>query len=329
MKSKRSWGHLRVQGHGRGKLLLFGEHAAVHGYPALGVAMPWSTMVNLSVEGRDEWNLESVEPEDRPALSGLLKRMERLFPSIVRWGRGSVGIKSDVPRAVGFGSSAALCVALVDAAASLPLDETEECSERDRWRWAHELERQFHGTPSGIDTGLAVLGGMHLFWPHPPDLPDEKAIPAGGLCLIVGAVERTVDTKTLVGRLSERVRAGEKEVLERFRRLGQYAEEAAGILESGKDQCAEAVGVLADKAHKELAALGLSTAELELLLKAGRQAHALGGKLSGAGGGGAFFLVARDPESARGIAEKVSAEARAHGIELQGPLVFTLEKQPA
>ncbi|MFW6312973.1 MAG: hypothetical protein ACOC2N_03730, partial [Spirochaetota bacterium] len=59
------------------------------------------------------------------------------------------------------------------------------------------------------------------------------------------------------------------------------------------EACPDAVvlGRLADEAHTILASLGLSTDELDRALDSLRNAGATGAKLSGAGGGGAFFGV--------------------------------------
>jgi mevalonate kinase len=58
----------------------------------------------------------------------------------------------------------------------------------------------------------------------------------------------------------------------------------------------------------------LSTPVLDTLLEKGKSAGALGGKLSGAGGGGAFFLLYPDAESAREGADYLNSEAAAAGL---------------
>ena len=62
--------------------------------------------------------------------------------------------------------------------------------------------------------------------------------------------------------------------------------------------------------------LSLSTPWLDRLLAAGRSEGALGGKLSGAGAGGAFFLVVRDTGIAAAVAARLMSEARQAGIPL-------------
>ena len=59
------------------------------------------------------------------------------------------------------------------------------------------------------------------------------------------------------------------------------------------------LGVVADAAQRLLAGLGLADPSQERLLHAGHTAGACGGKLSGAGGGGACFLICRDRHDCR------------------------------
>ena len=298
-----------VSGRGSGKLLLFGEHAAVHGHPALGVSLPWKTHVSVRPAGGAVWILDGIAPGDAPALEAILVRVEEFVPGFAPSACGRIRIDSDVPRGVGFGSSAALCVAVADAADRLARPGAAEPPPRERWARSHELEKLFHGTPSGIDTGLALLGGLRAFQPASPALPAERALRGFPLHLVVGAVPRSADTKTLVLGLGERVRRGEREVTDRLAKLGAISRRAIDFLDGARPGGPDALGALARDAQRVLAALGLTTPDLDRVLAAGAAAVAAGGKLSGAGGGGAFFLFARDESTARTVAEAVRAAA--------------------
>ncbi len=67
-------------------------------------------------------------------------------------------------------------------------------------------------------------------------------------------------------------------------------------------------------------AQGLSTAELDGLLREGLSCGAWGGKLSGAGGGGAFFLICPGADSAGRIAARLRATARRAGLPTAGTI---------
>lgn len=305
-------------GTGRAKLLLFGEHAAVYGYPAVGVTLASCITIELQRDARGSWELEGVEETDRAGVQRVLGLLEGLVGGRGRGGRAV--LRSSIPRGLGFGSSAALCVAAASAVAPAGSDR------RQVWAWAHEAERLFHGTPSGIDTGLSLLGGLYRFQPRPPALPEERRLRGLPLSLVVGAVPRLGNAGALIGALRERVAAGEAAATGRLERLGDIAVQAAELLDGPHEAAAgppRALGRLADEAQGLLAELGLASPELEMVLADGRAAGALGGKLSGAGGGGAFFLVFPDAASARAAAEGLRRSAAQQGL----PTAPTIQAQ--
>ncbi len=105
-------------------------------------------------------------------------------------------------------------------------------------------------------------------------------------------------------------------VQEAIGELGALSDSAAGILQANAPHAAAALGSLADRAMAALRGIGLSTPDLEVVLEAARRAGALGAKLSGAGGGGAFYAIAPDAEAAALIARKIREAASAAGLSL-------------
>ena len=100
---------------------------------------------------------------DLSKIVSLLELLERFFPSIMRRGKGLLKVDSTIPRGMGFGSSAALCVAFVMAGLSVLSGRLRYPFRRNLWQLSNRAEKLFHGTPSGIDTGLSLLGGMQAF----------------------------------------------------------------------------------------------------------------------------------------------------------------------
>ncbi len=302
-------------GEGRGKLILFGEHAAVHGHPALGIQLVDRTLVTLDGPWGSSWDISSVPDADRGVIRALLHRLEEILPDLARKGRGAVKIESNVPRGIGMGSSAALSVALAGAglsAAGCPADSARI------WELAHALEHQFHGTPSGIDTGFSLHKGINAFFPQPPRLPRGGRFSCAPLLIVSAAVPRSRDTGTLVRAVSERVTAGEQPALDAIRKLGEIARHAMDAC-AASESPGPRVGKLAEQAMEMLRSLGLGSRDQDVLLDEGRAAGALGGKLSGAGGGGAFFLVVPDRDVGRDVAGKIESAARSKGISLSSP----------
>ncbi len=295
-----------------GKLLLFGEHAAVHGCPAVGVSLPEATIARIEGDPAAEWLLQDIPTPDQTSVKAVLRHIEGLIPGLDDAGRRSVRIESGVARGAGFGSSAALCGAL--ARALLSHAGGGEAPVEVAWQTAHAAERIFHGTPSGVDTGLSLLGGTCAFEPRPPALPLWSRIAHAPLWLVVGAVPRDAACGELVAAVSGRVAAGDAAAVACIEALGDLAGEAAEALRSTSVGTAGAIGRMASRAQAALRRLGLSTPALDQALEAGRAAGATGGKLSGAGAGGAFYLVAADAGSAGAIAAGVQNECGSIGF---------------
>jgi mevalonate kinase len=334
-------------GRGRAKLLLFGEHAAVYGFPAVGLALDQFLTVTVEPNAKpqakgsdgDIWQIEGGSAGDRDKILEVIAVLQAGGPRAglrkQRKGAKLLSIRSSIPRGLGFGSSAALCVALAEALATL----SGGADRRVIWESAHRAEELFHGTPSGIDTGLALLGGLHSFLPRPPRLPRVRPLPGLPLHLVVGAVPRQGNTGALVAGIRERVAAGDRETRGLLRRLGELAQAAADLLGDKRNPQAAAsesssscgklpsLGYLAAEAQGLLRRLGLSTDELERVLEQGRRLGALGGKLSGAGGGGAFYLLFGDGETARKAAD--SLRQAAAGLRLApAASIYALSRIP-
>jgi len=328
---------MAVTGEGSAKLLLFGEHAAVYGYPALGLALPWKTRVTIDENpSLSSWSLPELNGDESARLHALVSLMFDTFPLLKKDGY-SLTIHSDVPRGMGFGSSAALCVALVKAVVTvlanrfLPASWARELlRELGRlWALANKAERLFHGKPSGIDTGLALFGNMQGFsFDSTVDgLPKHTEMKTCPLTLIVGGVPRDGTTKTHIQAISDRYRKKDQETKDAIARLGTLSAEAiqlfhlAGTGNESEAQLAAIIGSLADQAETELRSLGLGNSLIDDILASGRLAGATGGKTSGAGSGGAFYLVAPDEKSGIRIFEAVRARMDAIGLQ-DSPLMI-------
>ena len=291
---------MALSGWGASKLLLFGEHAAVYGYPAVGVALPDGIRLHVRPDGR-AWRFPGIPAGYVSILDELLAHAEavlsqRFDPAAVRSLRGEVRIEATVPPGVGFGSSAAVCTAL--ARALLPALTAPDAA--SIWRLAHGLEVFFHGSPSGIDTGISNLGGIQAFSFDGETLPRATSLRNPDLFLLVGAVPRTHDTRELVGRVKAAREAGSVEVQQALASLGSIAEEAIDLLGlTDAPQVVSRLGKLADSAQDHLRELDLSNEHLETVLSTGADAGSVGGKLSGAGGGGAFYTVFEDAAALR------------------------------
>ena len=274
------------------KLLLFGEHAAVYGYPALGIPLPWKLHVSLSKSKRMEWE---IAPKYHSQLNPILENLNSIFPEIESHFR--ISVKSDAPIGMGFGSSGALCVALTRA---ISTDLKLKLTNQEIWLRAHLLETHFHAHPSGVDTGISTWEQESYFLKNRGALPDYHPIQPVKTPLIVGAFSRLQNTAQLVSSLKERI-AHSPELMEYIKELGTIAKNASTILNN-----AQQFADLANQAQSLLKKLGLSSPELDQVLARGIECGALGGKLSGAGGGGAYYLVCADILSAEQVLSRLN-----------------------
>lgn len=151
-----------------GKWILAGEHSVIRG--GLAVALPHTEFgLRLKFEPGAE---DSIQPPDaRHAVQALFDRITELgaVKPERAWARprGRLQIQSTIPVAAGFGSSAALCVALTRWVFASSEREPEEFFD-----FARGLEDYFHGRSSGLDIAATSLGRPIRFHTHsgPQDL---------------------------------------------------------------------------------------------------------------------------------------------------------------
>lgn len=280
-----------MNGEAMGKILLFGEHAAVYGRPAVGLGLPWRLEARFTgTRAGDEAGLASVRLRDACQRIGVMTPPE-----------STLEVRSGIPPGVGLGSSAALCVALARAVGA-----EDSC---DLWDVAHRAEHAFHGSPSGIDTGLAILGGVQRFmWASVDGVPMAKPVVAQGLFLVVGYVPRVGGTAVHVAAVQRRMQVGDGAVSSAIDRLGQISLEACALLATDSSDRVDLLGSLADEADALLSSLGVGSSVLAEILSVARFAGATGGKISGGGGGGAFLSFVPDQE----IGSKVLSSVAEH-----------------
>ncbi|NTV63139.1 MAG: mevalonate kinase, partial [Oscillochloris sp.] len=125
------------------------------------------------------------------------------------------------------------------------------------------------------------------------------------LTLVVGDTGVRSATRLPVGALRARWQAAPTTYEVYFDQVGAVVTQARQSLASGD---LVLLGKLLDENQRLLAALGVSSPELEQLIGAARAAGALGAKLSGAGWGGVMIALVADEQR-----EAVAAALRAAG----------------
>lgn len=274
-----------VTAFGPGKVILLGEHGAVYGQPAL--AAPISRGVRATAVASESLELELPEGLAEAQLDAL----ERAF---VRAGKltghpkVSVSVESDLPLSMGLGSSGALSVAVTRAMLQAKTGKAPDQKTVERIAFA--LEKEFHGTPSGVDHTTSARGTMVLYTKGQV----REVIARKPVKVLIAMVGARAATKLTVGALRERQAKWGSRYRRVFVEIGQLAREGAAAAKKGD---LELLGDLMNMNQGFLSALGLSSERLEAMVYRLRSAGALGAKLTGAGGdGGAVIALFKEPE---------------------------------
>ncbi len=266
-----------------GKVILLGEHAVVYGRTAIAASMDRYVSVRIGPAGSAALpggvQLKELARADKRLMLALETALEWYDLSLVEV---DVSAATDLPVSVGLGSSAALSVALIRALADATGEEAETS---ELCRRAFELEKIFHGTPSGIDSTVCAMEGLIEFNTQDPPRRIEigQALP---LVIALGRVPRATGQVVARVRSCWQIETPTYEAI--FDEIHALAEQAVTLIVEGN---LTALGGLMNLNHRLLQKLEVSTPELDAMVSLARQHGALGAKLTGGGGGGAVVCL--------------------------------------
>ncbi len=282
-----------------GKIILFGEHAVVYGRPAIAVPLAGlRTRVRVEPAAGRHVTIHALDlgrtltlaeaPADDP-----LARIVRSTLARIGAGTGTgldIVIESDIPPASGMGSGAAVSTALVRALAAhfgFPIEPSEVSA------LVYETEKLYHGTPSGIDNTVIAFERPILFTRGEGGRPFKIARP---FKLLIAHTGISSPTRITVGdvRRGWGNKPARYEAI--FDQVGEIVENARAALASGAN---DELGPLMKENQELLRLLGVTSAEIENLIRAAEEAGAVGGKLSGGGRGGNVIVYAGEGEIGR------------------------------
>jgi len=308
MAAVADWAHMATAS-APGKVYLFGEHAVVYGEPAVPCAI--ERRATVTVEERDagltvhahDLSLDGFTVEYDGDTRGRpdVAVPQELVDAAMGYVDGAVGqardaadapgtgfevtIESEIPLGAGLGSSAAVVVATIDAAArelgvELPVDEIADRA----YRVEYEVQ---DGQASRADTFCSATGGAVRV-----EGDDCRPIEAPDLPFVVGYDGGAGDTGELVAGVRA-LRDDYAFAADAVLAIGDLVREGERLLVEEPDDVLADLGALMNFNHGLLSALGVSSRSLDAMVWAAREAGALGAKLTGAGGGGC--IVALDP----------------------------------
>ncbi len=271
-----------------GKIILFGEHAVVYKRHALVSAI--SLRCYVEVEKSNDFKITSPLGKTRldfkvhPYVSYAVKR----FCEYKNISGAEIRIRSEIPISSGLGSSSAVTVATLKA-----LSEEFEAglSNEEIFEIAKAVELDVQGRASGTDPFVSTFGGSWL-------IPERrKAEIPYSLFIVV---------------------LGEKSTAEMVKKVAELRERHSDIIEKIFD----AIDSITIKAYRNLndlkileelisinqsllRAIGVSTPEIDKKI-AEFEEKGFRVKITGAGGGGCIFGIAKD--NAPGIIVKCNEE---------------------
>jgi mevalonate kinase len=289
-------------GFGRGKVILLGEHGVVYGRPALAASIAQGVTAQAEVAEMDRLTIDpwgarvipSAEAEDplARAFDAVLALYDAARPAL------AVHAEVGLPGGAGLGCSAALGVAVIAAIdEQLGVARSPEELAQASMSW----ERVFHGNPSGIDSAMAAgAAGIAVYRKGEPLEPVHPRRP---LCLVVGHSGEPGSTALTVREVARQHARHPERVEQTFDAIASLVRNGRLAIEAGD---LRALGQLMDLNQGLLSGLMISTARLEELCAAARDAGALGAKLTGGGGGGCMIALV----SGSAAAEPVVAALR-------------------
>lgn len=280
------------------KVILFGEHAVVYGKPA--IAVPVSSLrVNVRVIESEQDGIAIVTPllnevlrvddtdvDNNPLVTAVRYTLDALQ---IRQANLTLQITSQIPVASGLGSGAAVSAAIVRGLAQQfgRALEDEVVNEL-----VFEVEKLYHGTPSGVDNTVIVYEQPVYFV---KGQPIERLVFSGEYRLLIADTGKAALTRVAVGDVRKLYEREPERIQPVLDEIGEVVVQARLALEAGDSLT---VGKLMWRNHELLDQLTVSSAELDALVAAARNAGALGAKLSGGGrGGNMIALVTEETRS--------------------------------
>jgi mevalonate kinase len=286
-----------------GKIIFSGEHAVVYGAKALAVPLI-SKQVHLKIYADPQVTATPkirFNMAERPVHEELKAMVLEAF-DVLSIGRFNVSMEgqSTLLLGAGVGSSASLCVAVLRGLSKLtgvtlrPLEQAH---------LANQLERRFHGNPSGLDAAVVALeqpilfdrsntaepiSALHIQKPRGARFPWTFAL------LDTGVRSHTIDMVKIAAPL---FKAQGMALIDEFNAVTSSTQLA---LESGDiSLMAESI----QESQRLLTSIGVVNDPIREVVDTAKSCGALASKVTGAGGGGCVLTLLQNDQCDAQIAK--------------------------
>ncbi len=276
-----------------GKIILMGEHSVVYHHPAIALPLIENPITATVVDAKEMTitsKLYSGKLETAPESLKPVKELVSALKLHLNTTNVHIEIKSDIPIAAGFGSSAAVAAAITEAMYKF---ENEPLSKKAHFDWTQYSETFAHGSPSGIDAMATRNTQGIIFRKNKETAFINRQLNA--YLIIVHSGEK-VATKETVGDVRTLMEQGKAQ--QSIQSLGDLTERT---IEAYRQNQPKQIGVFMDQAQTELRLLTLSNHAIDDAVQIAKSKGALGAKLSGGGRGGAVIALAENESDAKAI----------------------------
>ena len=234
---------------------------------------------------------------------------------------------ADIPSGSGLGSSSTYTVGLLSALHNLKRDFI---SVKDLAEEACEIEIDILKKPMGKqDQYLAAFGGFLVM-----DIDKNGEVKVSNAKISLSTLDdfksnlmifytgkRRINTKIL-GEQDKKTKKNEKEVI---KSLNYIKESGYKILENIENGNLTELGLLFDEhwKYKKKMAKGISTPDFDRIYEIAKKNGAIGGKISGAGGGGFFTLYCEEnKDKLRKAMQREGLRELVYGFDFEGTKVL-------
>jgi mevalonate kinase len=312
-----------------GKLMLFGDHAVVHGRPCIVTTVnqrvsvllkkridekiilntPDSKFRNYCLSAKD---LEKSHPKE---ICFLLKSIKNFFEKYKIRSGLEIETKSEFSSLIGLGSSSAVIVSAIKGLARL---FGKKINKKELFNLAYETVLDIQEVGSGFDIAAAIYGGT-LFFVTAGKIIEKIKVKELPIIIVYTGIK--ADTPTLVKMVR-------KKLLKEPKKINKIFDEIEVIVNLARIEIEnlnwEMVGKLMNRNQDLLRKLGVTSKKIENLIQVALSSGAFGAKLSGAGGGDCMITITnlRNQENVKKAIAKaggkiIEVRLQAKGVEIE------------
>jgi len=322
----------RIKTSAPGKLMLLGEHAVLYGYPCIVTAVDHRMEAIVETSSSPLFSLRAIDvglanyqkdihklglgqtPKPAKFAEFTVKNLLQKYPQ----SQGlSITTQSGFSSSFGFGSSSAVTVAIAKAFSEL---FGLNISNQELFEICYQTVLEVQGKGSGFDLAAAIWGGTILFQNkgeliQPLNIPDYS-LAVGWTGIKYPTVQVIEEVQALTNQFPEVIDAA-------YSFMGYLVDRVVELvsprdtltLEATEDLILQKIGKYMDFCQGQLETIGVSSLELDTIIKSARQAGAFGAKLSGSGKGDCAIALVN--QSTKDTVEKAIHQSGFEIIKIQ------------